>query len=220
MKIKGGIVRSFDDHKLEVDIHSTEPLLIRYDRIKRITFKKYGNISDDFEDKLDNPPALKINSFYHEVRGGLLFGDENVDVSLQSINGYQFNKYLGTALGAGLNKYGNYMTLPIYAAVKGYLYDRKVTPFYFGDIGYGFAWKTNKNDDVFEIDNVNGGFYWQLGLGYQVNFYNSALVFTLGYINQDSKVDYVYYRPWDIDDVEVSERRILRRMAFSVGFLF
>ena len=110
--------------------------------------------------------------------------------------------------------------MPIYANVKGYILDQQITPFYFGDIGYGFAWNTDKNEEVFELDNVTGGLYWQLGLGYQFNFYSNSLVLTLGYINQHSKADYVYYRPWDIDDVEISEKRILRRLNFSIGFLF
>ena len=220
IKIKGGIVESFDDSKLKVKIDDSNIILIRYDHIRKISFKGYGNVSNDFDEKFSNPPSLKIESYYHEFRGGLLIGEENTSVSLHTINGYQFNKYLGTGLGLGINKYGNYITMPVYATVKGYLFDSKVSPFYFGDVGYGFAWKTNKNEDMFELDNVQGGLYWQLGLGYQVNFYNSSMVFTLGYINQDSKADYIYYRPWDIDDVTVSERRILRRFVLSVGFLF
>ncbi len=220
IKIKGGIVQSFDDSKLKVTLGDSNVFLIRFDHIKKISFQGYGEVSDNFGEKLNNPPSLKIESFYHEIKGGLLFGEDNVGVSLQTINGYQFSKYLGTGLGIGINKYGNYLTMPVYATIKGYLSDKKVSPFYFGDVGYGFAWKTNKNEDQFELNNVTGGLYWQIGLGYQINFYNSSMVFSLGYINQDSKADYIYYRPWDIDDVEISERRILRRFAFSVGFLF
>ena len=220
VKIKGGIVESFDDSLLKVKIDDSTTFILRYDVIAKISFKGYGSVHSDIKEKLSNPPSLKTESFYHEIRGGLLFGEENIDVSLQTINGYQFNKYLGTGLGLGINKFGNYTTLPLYAQVKGYIFDKKVSPFYFGDIGYGFAWNTNKNEDLFELENVQGGLYWQLGLGYQINFYNSSIIFTLGYINQDSKADYIYYRPWDMDDVEISERRLLRRVAFSVGFLF
>lgn len=222
IKIKGGIIETFDENKLKINITGNDTILVRYDHIKKINFKKYGQASDDFEEKINSNPTLKVETFYHELRGGLLFGEESVNVSLQNINGYQFNKYLGTGLGLGINQYGNYLTLPVYATVKGYITDRKVSPFYFADIGYGFAWKTNKNEDLFELDNVNGGLYWQIGLGYQINFYNSSMVFSLGYINQDSKAEYVYYRPWDssTSEFKVWERRILRRMAFSVGFLF
>ena len=134
-------------------------------------------------------------------------------------NGYQFNRYLGTGFGIGMNKFGNYISLPIYATVKGYIKDSKICPFYFGDVGYGFAWRNEKEGNGYMSDNVKGGLYWQLGAGYQFNFYKSALVITLGYVNQNSKADYTYLY-WAMDGVEVSEKRLLRRVNFSVGFLF
>ncbi|MCG8307882.1 MAG: hypothetical protein MI975_10870 [Cytophagales bacterium] len=220
VKIKGAIVKTFDEDKLVVDVFGTGNVPVRYDQIAKIRFKNYGRIHGDIKRGLENPPVLKIGSYFHEIRGSLLFGEENIGAALNAINGYQFNKYLGTGLGIGINKYGNYLTLPVYAQVKGYIFDKKVSPYYFGDIGYGYAWNNNKHDDVFELENVKGGVYWQVGLGYQINFYNSALTLSLGYVSQDSRADYVYYRPWDIDDVEVSERRVLRRVACSVGLLF
>jgi len=122
-------------------------------------------------------------------------------------------------LGIGLNRYGNYTSLPLYATVKGYLFDRNISPFYFGDIGYGFAWRNNKELDGYDVDNVKGGLYWQLGAGYQLNYYKSSLVFTLGYSLQSSTADYTY-QYWAVDGVEVSEKRIIRRISFTVGFLF
>lgn len=218
--LKGSTLKSFDDKSIELSNLGAEPFVIRYDLIKKISFRRYGSIDEDYEEKLLTPPKLKTDAFFHEIRGGLLFGEESTSGLLHTINGYQFNRYLGAGLGIGVNKYGNYITMPVYASVKGYLFDKKVSPFYYGDVGYGFAWRTNRNDDIFELDNVKGGYYWQLGVGYQVNFYGSSLVLALGYSNQDSTADYIYYRPWDIDDVVISERRVLRRFALSIGFLF
>lgn len=222
VKIKGAIVESLDDSYLKVRIDDSTTFLIRYNQINKINFKGYGNVNGNYKKRLSNPPTLQTETFYHELRGGLLFGEEIVNVTLQTINGYQFNKYLGTGLGLGVSKYGNITTMPLYAQVKGYLFDTKVSPFYYGDIGYGFAWNTNNNEDLIELENVQGGLYWQLGLGYQINFYNSSMTFAFGYSSQDSKVEYIYYRPWDssINDFNVSERRILRRLTFSIGFLF
>jgi len=220
VRIKGAIVKTIDVDRLEVDVDGSQSMYIRYDLIKTIQFKNYQVVDQELKDKLSAQPSIKIETFYHEIRGSLLFGEENIDVGLHSINGYQFNQYLGTGLGLGVNKFGNYLAMPIYANVKGYIYDRKVSPFYFGDIGYGYAWNTNKNENVFEVENVKGGLYWQLGLGYQFNFYSSSLILSMGYVNQHSKADYVYYRPWDLDDVEISESRVLRRFNLSIGFLF
>ncbi len=219
-KIKGAVIESYDDKMLKATVDGYNEFIIRYDLIKKISFKGNGKVEKDFEDKIGTHPSLKIESFYHEFRGGLLFGEENTSGCVQTLNGYQFNRYLGTGLGIGLNKYGNYLAMPIYAQIKGYLYDKKVSPFYFGDIGYGLAWKAKNTDDIFDIVKVNGGLYWQLGIGYQINFYNSAMTFSFGYVNQDSKAEYIYYRPWGIDDVKVTEDRMLRRILVSVGFIF
>lgn len=220
VKIQGALLESVDDRTIRVSMDDkSEPFLIRYDLISKIKFKGSGYLNEDLQEKMVVPPKLELNTFYHELRGGLLFGDENVSGTINTINGYQFNQYLGTALGVGMNKYGNYITLPIYASIKGYLKDQKVAPFYFGDVGYGFAWNSNNAEDAFVVENVKGGLYWQVGAGYQINFYNSSLVLSLGYINQQSSADYTY-RYWAVDGVEVSEKRLLRRINFSVGFLF
>jgi hypothetical protein len=221
VRIKGAILESTTNAAINVRIENqVDPVAIKYDHIKKIKFRGYGFLNEDIDKRIDSAPGLQINSFYHELRGGLLFGDENVDVSIHSLNGYQFNKYLGTGLGVGVNKFGNYVTLPIYATIKGYLMDRAVSPFYFGDIGYGFAWDTNKNKDFYIVEDVQGGLYWQLGVGYQFNFYKSALVLSLGYVNQQSSADYTTFGWWGVGDIEVSEKRLLRRMSFSVGILF
>lgn len=220
VKIQGALLKYVDERTIKVSMdNQSEPYVIRYDLISKIKIKGNGYLSEDLEEKLVVPPKLELNTFYHELRGGLLFGDENVSGTVNTINGYQFNQYLGTALGIGMNKYGNYITLPIYASIKGYLKDQKVVPFYFGDVGYGFAWNSSSNQDAYVVENVKGGLYWQLGAGYQINFYNSALVFSLGYINQHSSADYTY-RGWADGGVEVSEKRLLRRVNLSVGFLF
>jgi hypothetical protein len=219
VKINGGIVKSFSGEFLELDVSGSENLILKFDHIRSISFRNYGHLRDNFSEKLKEPPTLKINSYYHELKAGLLFGEENVSGSINTINGYQFNKYIGTGLGVGLNKYGNSITLPIYAQAKGYLFDRKVTPFYFADIGYGFAWHTDDNDQIFQVEDMKGGLYWQAGLGYQINFYNTAMTFSLGYVNQRSSIDYYVYDHWSVNPVEVSEHRIIRRIVFSVGFL-
>ncbi len=220
VKINGAILESIDDEYLKVRISmGAEPILVNYDHIKKITFRGDGTLNDKIKENIESSPGLKLNAFYHELRGGLLFGDENVSGGIQTINGYQFNQYLGTGIGVGVNKFGNYISLPIYASIKGYIFDRKVSPFYFGDIGYGMAWVSDKEQDGYSVNNVKGGLYWQLGAGYQFNFYNSALVIALGYVNQSSTAEY-NYDYWAIDGVEVSEKRLLRRVNLSIGFLF
>ncbi|MDZ7604469.1 MAG: hypothetical protein U5K79_02545 [Cyclobacteriaceae bacterium] len=174
-KIEGAIIGSFDDSRLYFTVNGDDSIAMKYDYIRKIKFKGKGTAFSEFDEKIASIPSIKTDAFYHEFRTGLLFGEEDVSFAVHTLNGYQFNQYLGTGLGIGLNTFGDYLTLPIYATVKGYILDRKVSPFYFGDIGYGFAWRNNNNSAFYQVNNLKGGYYWQLGLGYQVNFFNSAL---------------------------------------------
>jgi len=219
-KIEGAIIGSFDDSRLFFSINGDDSIAMRYDYIRKIQFKGKGSAYSEFDEKLAENPSIKRAAFYHEFRTGLLFGEDQVSFAVHTLNGYQFNQYLGTGLGIGLNTFGDYLTMPIYATVKGYILDRKVSPFYFGDVGYGFAWRNNNNADYYQVSNLKGGYYWQLGMGYQVNFFNSAFVMAIGYTNQNSQADYEYYPGyWGGTNFEVSEKRLLRRVSLTVGFL-
>jgi len=221
VKIKGGIVESFNEEYLKLKVtNRADPILIRYDHIRKIQFTGgHFEEGDEIEYKVQGRAGIQTKTFYHELRGGLLFGEENVSGSIHTLNGYQFSQHLGTGVGLGLNKFGNYISLPVYATVKGYLKNDKVCPFYFGDVGYGFTWRNNNDVDGYLVENVEGGLYWQLGVGYQLNYPKSAFVCTLGYLQQRSKADYIY-QYWALDGVEVSEKRTIRRVSLSVGILF
>jgi hypothetical protein len=93
----------------------------------------------------------------------------------------------------------------------------RFTPLYFAGVGYGFAW----NNSIDEFSNgemrTTGGMHWQAGIGYRINFNKLAFTINLGYRNQRVKSEYTYFRPWDISDVEITEKRNLRRFVLSMG---
>jgi hypothetical protein len=220
VKITGAGLEAFEEDAITLRIDRVlAPIVISEDRILKIMVIGDGMLSDNIIAQLSQPPGLTLNSLYHEFRGGLLAGSDDAAQAIHMINGYQFNQYVGTGLGFGMNQYGNFLTLPLYASWKGYLKNKKASPFLFGDIGYGFAWNTESNIDAFEIDNVKGGLYWQAGAGYQINFYNSAVNVALGYVQQHSSLDYVY-RFGGVDGARISEERLLRRISVCVGFSF
>ncbi len=219
-KIEGAIIGSFDDSRIYFTINGNDSIAMKYDYIRKIKFKGKVASSHDFDETNALIPSIKTDAFYHEFRTGLHFGEDQVSFAVHTLNGYQFNQYLGTGLGIGLNTFGDYLTMPVYATVKGYILDRKVSPFYFGDVGYGFAWHSNNNSDYYQVSNLKGGYYWQLGMGYQVNFSNSAFIMAIGYTNQDSQADYEYNPGWwGGTGYEVSEKRLLRRVSLTLGFL-
>lgn len=228
-KIKGYVIDSFKTKFIKIRIDTNQPLHIYYSNIHKITFKdekgRHTLIENNIKLAAENI-SLHDHSFYHEFRGGILLGEDNASITLHNINGFQFNRFLAPGLGVGFDSYENFRTVPVYAHIKGYIFDRKVSPFYFTDVGYGFAWYKNADNILYKVTDVHGGYYWQVGLGYRISFYNWAMLVTLGYKNQQSGLKYAYsnYQPWmdaaSDSNVEVSEKRTLRRVSFSVGFLF
>ncbi len=226
--LKGNILESYDGTRLKLRIDTCQPFYIDHYRILKLIYRNEDGIHTvKMDGKYSVIPKMgaKDHSFYHEFKSGQLFGDENVSVTFHAINGYQLTRFFAPGIGTGFDRYGSYRAVPVYGHVKGYILNNRSSPFYFGEAGYGFAWYKNANDNAYEVTNVRGGAYWQLGFGYRINYSHAAMVFTLGYQNQTAGLNYVFdQRRWveiaDDPSVEVSEKRILRRVAFTIGISF
>ncbi len=228
-KIKGYVIDSFKTEYIKIRVDTNQSMRIYYSRIHKITFKdKEGRrpLIENNEKLEQETVSLHDHKFYHELRGGVLLGEDNTSITLHNINGYQFSRFLAPGIGIGFDKYENYRTIPVYAHVKGYIFDRKITPYYFGDIGYGFAWYNGEHVTGYNISDVHGGLYWQVGLGYRISFYNSALLLTFAYKNQGAGLSYIYdtlqtgMYPASDQSIEISEQRTLRRVSICIGFSF
>ena len=240
-RIEGFIVESTFKDYIKIRVADSDPLVVSFHKIRKIKFypgTQRAQPSDTMPGHTGGnnilaqyAPGIKTKSIFHEVTGSLMFGQGNTNVSLQAVNGYQFNRYVGAGLGLGVDHYDDYSALPLFLEAKGYLFDRKVTPFYFVDLGYAFAWKNGNIGNNYQNFEVDGGFGWQLGLGYQFNFEQGGMVLKFGYKNQSVHDSYSYPNYYtgftDITNdgsgnnmVDVQEDRVLRRFVVSVGFLF
>ena len=108
------------------------------------------------------------------------------------------------------------MPLPIYASVRGVLLKRKVSPYYFANLGASPAWGRPTDEFVTNLA-TRGGWMMQLGLGYQINLTNSALLFHLGYKSQQTQIN--YEQNWWGNDSFVEEKRLIRRVSVGIGFM-
>ncbi|MEL7531214.1 MAG: hypothetical protein AAFN10_07910 [Bacteroidota bacterium] len=93
--------------------------------------------------------------------------------------GYQWHRYIGTNVGAGLDFLQAGLVLPVFGELTGYLFDRPSTPFYSFRGGYGFG----TIPLLWNVSNIEGGFMgqamfgfmwhtrsrhqWQLGIGFK-----------------------------------------------------
>ena len=195
-----------------------EPLThIPYRKIQSIHF----GLNPPRETALPRVFLQQEQRFFHLGEFSLMVGDgtysPNTTVGIHTVNGYHFNPRLGVGLGVGLDRYGLVSALPIYASVRGVLLERKVSPYYFANLGASPAWGHQTNDFVTDLE-TRGGWMMQLGLGYQVNLTRSALLFHLGLKSQQTQINY-QQNWWGSSDSFVEERRTIRRVSVGVGFM-
>lgn len=120
------------------------------------------------------------SGFYHHIFAGISFGEEELNGSLGIINGYRFNKFFAIGLGVNYDRFSSTSALPIYLQPRLYVRNEKASLYYFMDLGYSPAWENDKNTTSLETRDIKGGLMGQAGVGYQINFFKSALNFTLG----------------------------------------
>lgn len=215
--LQGAIITSIFDEYLTLEIDELTHLDIHFDKIKSIYFGQHA------EEAKSKPAYEPKTGFIHAADIGLLFGQTSYGVapsfSANIVNSYQFNPHFGTGLGLGIDLYGNITTLPVYANLKGAFTKKKVTPYYFLNAGYTFAWANEHYNDL-EYDHVKGGWFFQPGLGYQFNMAQSALLIGFGYRIQKVTLD--YHTPnWQWDgEIFYHEEITIRRLSFSVGISF
>ncbi len=229
--IRGYILQDITAGNLVLKTPSGNAFFVKMDDIIKMKFGKYAVL--DKSDKSVKPVAL--NNIYDQRIGtyslfgvGLNFSEMDAHLSLTSELGKRFNDHF--ALGVGINYDRDYWVsnLPIYFNGRAYLNNRKVSPFVYAGAGYSLAWA---NDDwYYEFNKVNGGFMGQLGLGYQINFAGSALLFNVGYkiqrVFQDYSTYNYGYQPWpgsssfSEPNVNIKEIRLLRRAEFKLSFMF
>lgn len=117
--------------------------------------------------------------FYSINSTGLLMGEGDPELLLQTVNGIAYNKfYSGIGFGAD---YYNYNSYPLFFDQRIYFgYNRNA--FGYGDLGYNFAAKKPRKDNGYEnASHFKGGIYTDLGFGYRAGFTkHSSLIFSLG----------------------------------------
>lgn len=148
------------------------------------------------------------------------------DISIHTVNGWAIRSYLMPGLGFGIDHFRSYTFTPLYLHLKGLLLDRRLTPYYYGSLGWGFLWNPEERFPQFDYEWARGGLMWQAGLGLQVNLRESALTLGVGFRQQQALLDY-RYTGFDltrssvpIQNIEVEEERLIRRLSISFGFTF
>lgn len=222
VRLKGDIIEYVQDDYMIMHILDGQNLRIPFDYIYKFNVRQTFKI-----------PGLRVRGYdlpskgyFNYTSAGLLFlkaySYETVKIkpAIHMINGYRFNKRLGTGIGIGLDNYGPTSAFPMYLSIRGNLFSRRITPMFNADLGYSWMWKNDSFDNYLgDFDRVEGGYYWEVGAGIRLNLRSTALILNYAYKHQNSTLTETSTSWWTVNEVRVEDRKF-RNMVLSIGIEF
>ena len=137
-------------------------------------------------------------------------------LGIQTVNGYQFNRFFSAGVGLGMKAYSDLFLVPLFLDLRATFMDAKVSPFIAAEIGNSFTshqvWGISTSYDD------KGGFIGTIVGG--VKFFpvpQMGLNFAIGYNYQELKIqdDYLYNNA-----VPSYSHKTLNQFTLRAGFTF
>ncbi len=160
------------------------------------------------------PYAFREIGWYHNSSAFL-----NVSfmggAGIHHVMGYRFNRKLGIGLGIGIethdfNRVRNFV--PIYAEARGFLWSKKITPYYALKVGYGIALR----DRLSGTSEAKGGFHFSPEFG--VRFGGGSDVSY--YLGMEYKIQNATFTDEWFGGGTSTDKISYRRMELRTGLLF
>jgi len=179
-----------------------------YTNITELTFARSFTQTESIYDEYGSP--YPYNSHFDNINNGPCFG-------IQTVNGYQFNRYFSMGAGIGMKAYNDLFLVPIFLDLRATFIDAKVSPFVAGEIGSSFSrfqiWGVSTGYDD------HGGFMGTIVAG--VKFFpipQMGLNFSIGFNYQELRVqsDYRY----NINYTPSYSNKTLNQFTIRSGFTF
>ncbi len=169
-------------------------------------------------------------SSYYNISANQLFYTKgnsstvHLGFGLNVIGGYRWNNWINVGIGTGVNGWGDYTTVPIFAKYDFALNKSNATPVFIFEGGYGFnKYSGKENNSELKVKN---GWNYGYGVGYQWKMESVTLVFNImgkfQYLTEYSDNPSVpfyssYYYPYN----SLTERdRIIRRIQVGTTIEF
>jgi len=146
-----------------------------------------------------------LNSGSDAFQGEVISG-----LGITNITGKQFSKHLGLGLGISYNAMyvgAGENLVPIFIDARGYLKEKKVSPYYNLGIGYNFTFKNEEK----QIVDTKGGIMIRPAIGFKVGSADNAFMIDLG-INF-SKAEFTRDYNWETRENKMTYRRLELRIG-------
>ncbi len=171
--------------------------------------------------------SFKMPDFSYALRAGLLNGQaDKAGAEVQLVSGISCKTWF-TGIGAGVDYYSGFKSIPLFLDIRKELREKKNTPFVNADVGYNVPMrdKDHKNTEWVHYK-FEGGLYYELGAGYKFVLTKAlGLSFSAGYSYKNFKEkDIAQYGVGPADEPLPSSINTydykFRRISIKVGFWF
>jgi len=180
------------------------------------------------------PSSLYLSSSYIYPYPYNVYRTRNelqISPSVTMTNGYRFNDHWAAGIGVGFEIFNHYL-FPVFADVRYFVRNDRISPFFALKTGYAFGSFKKKHYDYLSLDlhpydvtnvdvNYCGGLMVHPEIGFKVILsHNADVLFSVAYRLQQTKTkiaqkyDYSpYYNNWEL-------KECLSRMSLGVAILF
>ncbi len=171
--------------------------------------------------------SFKMPEFSSALRVGLLNGQaDKAGAEVQLVGGINCKTWF-TGIGAGIDYYSGFKSIPLFLDIRKELREKKNTPFVNADVGYNVPLKNkNHKNNEWVHYKFEGGLYYELSAGYKFVLAKSlGLSLSAGYSYKNFREkDTAYSGVGPADEpfppsVNTYDYKF-RRISIKVGFWF
>jgi len=182
--IKGSIIKPMDADGVQIMTTESDVYTFSPDEVRRIVREEVPH--DNLKNKIivhDGEGFTNITTLGYGFGIGTIGDERAIDndedyFAIHTVNGYHLNRSVSLGLGVGVEWYGDYELVPLYADVRYYPTLTEWAPFFYGDLGYGLGFLDEATD---------GGIMFGVGGGIQRSVNpNMAYVASFGYRYQEN----------------------------------
>lgn len=214
-----GTILDTTENKLKLETYDKSIWVFKSDEIEKIDAAKKFKQSERI--------ILKNKGLYNITTLGLMPGSSgyyynNPTVySVQTICGYQINKYLFAGVGVGYEKFNAAKLFPLFGEIRVEPINKHFSPFVTVQGGYALPYNESNVNDYYYTNKYFGGLLFNLDIGVRKYLTNNlALIAALGFRHQESTVEYTYnYYYDDSFSSKSTTKHIYNRLSFKVGLM-
>jgi len=147
--------------------------------------------------------------------------NNNLSFEIEQIVAYQFNNYIFTGLGTGLDFWfcekKTSPFIPIFANATVKFIDKKTAPFLFVNLGYAFKWQTENKVEETLFYGTKAGICFKTGIGLNLKFSEKISFLLSAYYKMQQSA--VQFRESDILLVE-TKNQLFHFIGVKISVLY